>query len=70
MPVKGALVYGMWRNPLALIFLKLLREIAEEGIDLFLMWHKREQEDPAHHWFRQRIIDSMKSISQRVVFPP
>jgi DNA-binding transcriptional LysR family regulator len=32
-------------------------------LHLFLIWHRREHDDPAHQWFRQRIIDSMKSIS-------
>jgi DNA-binding transcriptional LysR family regulator len=31
-------------------------------LHLFLVWHSREEADPAHEWFRQRIIESMKSI--------
>lgn len=32
-------------------------------LHLFLIWHRREHDDPAHQWFRQRIIDSMQSIT-------
>jgi DNA-binding transcriptional LysR family regulator len=31
-------------------------------LDLFLAWHRREHEDPAHRWFRQRIIETAKSV--------
>lgn len=31
-------------------------------INLFLVWHKRENDDPAHEWFRQRIIETAQSI--------
>ena len=27
-------------------------------VDLFLVWHRREHDDPAHKWFRQRIIET------------
>lgn len=30
-------------------------------LDLFLIWHRREHDDPAHRWFRERIIGSVKS---------
>ncbi len=36
--------------------------IATEDLDLFLIWHQREHGDPAHAWFRQRIIESAHSI--------
>jgi DNA-binding transcriptional LysR family regulator len=36
--------------------------IAAEPIDLFLIWHQREHDDPAHLWFRERIIETTKSI--------
>jgi DNA-binding transcriptional LysR family regulator len=31
-------------------------------LDLFLIWHRRDNDDPAHQWFRQRIIGTVKSI--------
>ena len=31
-------------------------------LNLFLMWHRRENDDPAHQWFRQKIIDTVNSI--------
>ncbi len=33
-------------------------------VELLLMWHRRENDDPAHQWFRQRIIETMNSILQ------
>lgn len=33
-----------------------------ETLDLFLIWHRREHEDPAHRWFRQKIIETVKTI--------
>jgi DNA-binding transcriptional LysR family regulator len=33
-----------------------------ETLDLFLIWHRREHDDPAHQWFRQKIIDRVNSI--------
>ncbi|MDF1745575.1 MAG: LysR family transcriptional regulator [Gimesia sp.] len=31
-------------------------------LDLFLIWHRREHDDPAHRWLRERIIGTVKSI--------
>ena len=31
-------------------------------LNLFLIWHRREHDDPAHQWFRQKIIDRVNSI--------
>ena len=31
-------------------------------VDLFLIWHQREHDDPAHEWFRGRIVASMNSL--------
>jgi DNA-binding transcriptional LysR family regulator len=31
-------------------------------LDLYLIWHRREHDDPAHQWFRQKIIDRVNSI--------
>jgi DNA-binding transcriptional LysR family regulator len=36
--------------------------IAADPTDLFLVWHQREHDDPAHRWFRERIIETTKSI--------
>lgn len=33
-------------------------------LDLFLIWHRREQDDPAHRWFRQKIIETVGSITK------
>ena len=31
-------------------------------LDLFLIWHRRDSDDPAHQWLRQRIIGTVNSI--------
>jgi len=31
-------------------------------VNLFLVWHQREDDDPAHQWFRQKIIETAHSI--------
>jgi len=31
-------------------------------LDLFLVWHCRDNDDPAHQWFRQRIIGTVNSL--------
>jgi DNA-binding transcriptional LysR family regulator len=31
-------------------------------LNLFLIWHRRDNDDPAHQWFRQRIIGTVNSI--------
>lgn len=31
-------------------------------VDLFLVWHRREHDDPAHRWFRQRVIETATSV--------
>lgn len=33
-----------------------------DSIDLFLVWHRREDDDLAHKWFRQKIIETAHSI--------
>ena len=33
-----------------------------DTLNLFLIWHRREHDDPAHRWFRQRIIATVNSI--------
>ena len=33
-------------------------------LDLFLIWHRRDNDDPAHQWFRQSIIETVNSIIQ------
>ena len=32
------------------------------SVDLFLVWHRRDTDDPAHQWLRQRIIETANSI--------
>ena len=32
------------------------------ALNLFLIWHRREDADPAHQWLRQRIIGTVNSI--------
>lgn len=36
-----------------------------DTLDLFLIWHRREHDDPAHRWLRQRIIGTVNSIIKR-----
>ena len=31
-------------------------------LNLYLVWHRRENDDAAHQWFRQKIIETVKSI--------
>jgi DNA-binding transcriptional LysR family regulator len=31
-------------------------------LDLFLIWHRREHDDPAHRWLRQKIIGTVTSL--------
>ena len=38
---------------------------ATDELDLFLVWHRREHEDPAHQWFRQKIMDAFSSIFEK-----
>ena len=33
-----------------------------DPINLYLVWHRRENDDPAHEWFRQKIIGTAHSI--------
>lgn len=33
-----------------------------ETLDLFLIWHRREHEDPAHRWFREKIVAAAKAL--------
>jgi len=35
-----------------------------DTLDLFLIWHRREHDDPAHRWFRQKIIETVNSITR------
>jgi len=34
-------------------------------IDLFLVWHRREHDDPAHQWLRQKIIETVNAVSEK-----
>lgn len=33
-------------------------------LNLYLIWHHRENDDPAHQWLRQRIIETVSSITR------
>ena len=33
-----------------------------DTLDLFLIWHRRENDDPAHKWFREKITDTVSSF--------
>ena len=33
-----------------------------EALNLYLIWHRRENDDPAHLWLRQKIIDTANAI--------
>lgn len=54
---------------LAVMKLGLLKELDStplpfktDTLDLFLIWHRREHDDPAHRWLRQRIVGTVNSI--------
>ena len=49
--------------------LGLLRELdlaplpfKSDTLNLFLIWHRREHDDPAHRWLRERIVGTVNSI--------
>jgi DNA-binding transcriptional LysR family regulator len=33
-----------------------------DPLNLFLIWHRREHDDPAHRWLRHRIIGTVNSL--------
>lgn len=33
-----------------------------QTLSLYMIWHQRDHDDPAHQWFRKRIIDTANSI--------
>jgi DNA-binding transcriptional LysR family regulator len=35
-----------------------------EPLNLFLVWHRRESDDPAHQWLRRRIMETVNSIKE------
>ncbi|MEJ2533601.1 MAG: LysR family transcriptional regulator [Halioglobus sp.] len=39
-------------------------------VNLFLAWHRRESGDPAHEWFRQKIIHTAESIFEGTDLAP
>mgnify|MGYP001813445123 FL=1 len=39
-----------------------------ESLDLYLMWHRREDTDPAHRWLRQKIIEFTHAIHYETSF--
>lgn len=38
--------------------------IKTKTLDLYLVWHRRDHEDPAHRWFRQRVLGIVNSITK------
>lgn len=36
--------------------------IKTKTLSLYMVWHQRDHDDPAHRWFRKRIIDTANSI--------
>ena len=36
--------------------------IKTDTLSLFLVWHRREDDDPAHQWFRQKIVETVNNI--------
>ena len=56
---------------IAAMKLGLLKELATtplpfktNTLNLFLIWHRREHDDPAHRWFRQKIIGTVSSLME------
>jgi len=56
---------------LAAMKLGLLKELdaaplpfKTKSLNLYLIWHRRENDDPAHQWLRQRIIATVDSITR------
>jgi DNA-binding transcriptional LysR family regulator len=56
---------------LAAMKLGLLKELdltplpfKTDRLNLFLIWHRREHDDPAHRWLRQRIVGTVNSITK------
>lgn len=35
---------------------------SSKPLNLFLVWHQRENDDPAHKWLRQKIVETTRSI--------
>ena len=36
--------------------------IKTDTLSLFLVWHRREDDDPAHQWFRHKIVETVNNI--------
>lgn len=36
--------------------------IESDALDLYLIWHRREHDDPAHRWLREKIVETVKSV--------
>ena len=41
---------------------KIPLPVATEPLPLYLAWHRRDHDDPAHQWLRGKIIDQVKSM--------
>ena len=67
----AAMIKGTDRitTQLAVMRLGLLKDLDSvplpwktDTLDLFLIWHRRENDDPAHQWLRRKIIGTVNSI--------
>ena len=67
----AAMIKGTDRitTQLAVMKLGLLKDLDSaplpwetDTLNLFLIWHRRENDDPAHKWFRRKIIGAVNSI--------
>jgi DNA-binding transcriptional LysR family regulator len=41
---------------------RITTQFKTNTLNLYLVWHRRENDDAAHQWFRQKIIETVKSI--------
>lgn len=35
------------------------------AISMYLVWHRRDQNNPAHQWFREQVVDTVQQIFER-----
>lgn len=43
-------------------FAKAAIPFDDEGLSMYMLWHKRDHTDPAHQWLRKRIVDQVKMV--------
>lgn len=36
---------------------------------LYLMWHKRNDDDPGHRWLREAVLSAAKTLAERPLVP-